>query len=107
MASRISSPIVSRPRLPRNTSRHDASEARPPSVASAISPPSSAAVYGCGCIERNRIPLRANSKLPTPTHPEVRVAQRKWDAVVIGGGHNGLVTGFYLARRGLQTLILE
>jgi phytoene dehydrogenase-like protein len=32
---------------------------------------------------------------------------RHWDVVVIGGGHNGLVAGAYLARRGLATLILE
>jgi phytoene dehydrogenase-like protein len=30
-----------------------------------------------------------------------------WDAIVVGAGHNGLVAGFYLARRGLRTLILE
>lgn len=30
-----------------------------------------------------------------------------WDAVIVGGGHNGLVAGFYLARAGLGTLILE
>src|SRR5438067_2584678 len=29
------------------------------------------------------------------------------DIVIIGGGHNGLVTGFYLARAGLKPLILE
>lgn len=34
-------------------------------------------------------------------------ASRTWDAVIIGGGHNGLVAGFYLARAGLRTLILE
>ncbi len=32
---------------------------------------------------------------------------RTYDAIVIGGGHNGLVNGAYLARSGLRTLILE
>ncbi len=31
----------------------------------------------------------------------------RYDAIVIGGGHNGLVNGAYLARAGLETLILE
>ncbi len=30
-----------------------------------------------------------------------------WDAVVIGGGHNALVTAAYLAKGGLRTLVLE
>ncbi len=30
-----------------------------------------------------------------------------WDAIVVGGGHNGLTTGAYLAKAGLKTLILE
>jgi phytoene dehydrogenase-like protein len=33
--------------------------------------------------------------------------KNKYDAIVIGGGHNGLVNGAYLAKSGLKTLILE
>ena len=29
------------------------------------------------------------------------------DVVIVGGGHNGLVTAFYLARAGMKTLVLE
>jgi phytoene dehydrogenase-like protein len=35
------------------------------------------------------------------------MAAETYDAIIVGGGHNGLVTGFYLARAGLSTLILE
>ncbi|MER9890099.1 NAD(P)/FAD-dependent oxidoreductase [Mesorhizobium sp. M0114] len=31
----------------------------------------------------------------------------QYDAIIIGGGHNGLVCGGYLARAGLKTLVLE
>src|SRR2546430_950407 len=31
----------------------------------------------------------------------------KRDVVIIGGGHNGLVTAFYLAKAGLKPLVLE
>ena len=32
---------------------------------------------------------------------------KKYDAIVVGGGHNGLVNGCYLAKAGLKTLIIE
>ena len=35
------------------------------------------------------------------------MAADRYDAVIVGGGHNGLVAGFYLARAGLRPLILE
>ena len=34
-------------------------------------------------------------------------ADHAYDAIVIGGGHNGLTNGAYLAKAGLKTLILE
>jgi phytoene dehydrogenase-like protein len=35
------------------------------------------------------------------------VSDQAWDAIVVGGGHNGLVCAAYLARGGLRTLLLE
>jgi phytoene dehydrogenase-like protein len=34
-------------------------------------------------------------------------SQRDYDAVIVGGGHNGLVASFYLARAGLNVAVLE
>ncbi|XP_058081418.1 uncharacterized protein LOC131229472 isoform X2 [Magnolia sinica] len=33
--------------------------------------------------------------------------KKKWDAVVVGGGHNGLTAAAYLARSGLSVAVLE
>jgi phytoene dehydrogenase-like protein len=39
--------------------------------------------------------------------PVAELASRRWDAVIVGGGHNGLTAAAYLARAGKQVLVLE
>jgi len=35
------------------------------------------------------------------------MAEDRYDAIIIGAGHNGLVTAGYLAKDGLSVLVLE
>jgi phytoene dehydrogenase-like protein len=48
-----------------------------------------------------------NGTDPATNLPDRQASERTYDAIVIGGGHNGLVNGAYLAKNGLKTLILE
>src|SRR3990172_6349826 len=52
---------------------------------------------GVGCADPS---LNGDSKMPS-TSPN------RYDAIVIGGGHNGLVAAAYLAKRGAKTVVLE
>jgi phytoene dehydrogenase-like protein len=42
--------------------------------------------------------------LPAPVR---ELAQKSWDAIIVGAGHNGLACAAYLARAGLRVLVLE
>ena len=39
--------------------------------------------------------------------PVAELARRRWDVVIVGGGHNGLTCAAYLARAGQSVLVLE
>jgi phytoene dehydrogenase-like protein len=39
--------------------------------------------------------------------PVAELARGRWDAIVVGGGHNGLTAAAYLARAGKRVLVLE
>src|SRR5271155_3362994 len=49
--------------------------------------------------------LRCSSFAP-PHHPH-KFMSKKYDVIVIGGGHNGLVNAAYLAKSGKKVLVLE
>jgi phytoene dehydrogenase-like protein len=52
-------------------------------------------------------PVRSSADRSTRSTRSTSRGGRTYDAIVIGGGHNGLVNGAYLAKSGLRTLILE
>ena len=51
--------------------------------------------------------MSATAKSERPPAAPTAQGSVDYDAIVLGGGHNGLVTGAYLAAAGIRTLILE
>jgi phytoene dehydrogenase-like protein len=47
------------------------------------------------------------TKTPARDAARSKASDRTYDAIVVGGGHNGLTNGAYLAKAGLKTLVLE
>jgi phytoene dehydrogenase-like protein len=50
------------------------------------------------------VPRLGKVGLPAPL---ADLARRPWDAIIVGGGHNGLTCAFYLARARKRVLVLE
>lgn len=65
--------------------------------------------------QKNRVGsthLASGVSVDTPRRPPctgafAAPARRKRDVIIVGGGHNALVSAAYLARRGLDVLLLE
>ena len=55
-------------------------------------------------MKQSAVPVLGRVGLPMPLSD---LARRPWDAIVVGGGHNGLTCAFYLARAGKRVLVLE
>ncbi|HET9614274.1 MAG TPA: NAD(P)-binding protein, partial [Candidatus Limnocylindrales bacterium] len=66
-----------------------------------------AARNGAANARADRRSTANGSARPAAARPDQGARDRTYDAIVIGGGHNGLVNGAYLAKAGLKTLILE
>ena len=50
----------------------------------------------------------SRSSTPHERRPDTMAKQTKnYDAIIVGGGHNGLTNGAYLAKAGLKVLIIE
>src|SRR5256885_16550516 len=52
-------------------------------------------------------PIEAPATTSPPASGARVTAPRRFDAIVVGGGHNGLTTAAYLARAGLRVCLLE
>lgn len=58
-------------------------------------------------ISESKIDERRQKKYHSPTNAYIAPSKQKYDAIIVGGGHNGLVTAAYLSKAGMKPLVLE
>lgn len=51
--------------------------------------------------------LDNSAKVATHTQTSTLTMKKAYDVIIVGAGHNGLVTSAYLARKGLRVLVCE
>lgn len=80
---------------------------RPPEPLLYHFPESDPPINNVTVIPEDKIQERMTQKYYPSPGAYIAPAKQKRDAIVIGGGHNGLITSAYLSKHGLDTLVLE
>ncbi|KAF4658704.1 Pyridine nucleotide-disulfide oxidoreductase domain-containing protein 2 [Perkinsus olseni] len=63
--------------------------------------------YETGALTEEKQEARIKSKYAAPRNETPTFMEKEYDVIIIGGGHNGLITAAYLAKEGYDVLVLE
>ncbi|KAF4732328.1 Pyridine nucleotide-disulfide oxidoreductase domain-containing protein 2, partial [Perkinsus olseni] len=63
--------------------------------------------YETGALTEEKQEARTKSKYAAPRNETPTFMEKEYGVIIIGGGHNGLITAAYLAKEGYDVLVLE
>ncbi|KAF4751039.1 Pyridine nucleotide-disulfide oxidoreductase domain-containing protein 2 [Perkinsus olseni] len=63
--------------------------------------------YETGTLTEEVHDARIKSKYAAPRNETPTFVEKEYDIIIVGGGHNGLITAAYLAKEGYDVLVLE